>query len=113
MPPVATWSTAVQPLRTERFPVASARDLLGVCRALWLAAEPGSERRRVLTSIGLDLVLAIENARRMPFPNSPQQASAWFVGERAVRALGELTAGDEPALRVVVEAVARKVVGGR
>jgi hypothetical protein len=67
----------------------------------------------VLTSIGLDLKLAIENARRMPFPGTPQQASAWFVADRAAKALGELLVDDAGALRPVVEAMVRKVVGGR
>jgi hypothetical protein len=95
----------VQPLRVEQFPLEAARDLLGVVRALWLAAKGEDARRAALTSVGLDLVLAIDNAKAMPFANTPQQAAAWFVAERACAALGELLAGDTGDVRPVVEAV--------
>jgi hypothetical protein len=101
-------SPNVQPLRVEPFPLAACRDLIGLVRAMWLAAEPGSERRRALTSIGLDLRLALGSARSMPFPNTPQQASAWFVAERAIRNLAELLADDPGELRPVIEAMVVK-----
>jgi hypothetical protein len=94
----------MQPLRVEQFPVEAARDLLGVVRALWWAAEGEQARRDALMSIGLDLRLAIDNARGMPYPNTPQQASAWFVAERAVRDLGELLGAEQGALAPVLKA---------
>ncbi len=57
------------------------------------------ERCRSLGSIGLDLRLAIDAAKSMPFPGRPQQASAFFVAERAVREPGELLGAREGDLR--------------
>ncbi len=53
----------MQTLRVEKFPLEAARDLLGVVRALWLASKGHDARRAELTSIGLDLRLAIDNVR--------------------------------------------------
>jgi hypothetical protein len=103
----------VQPLRAQPFPLAAARDLLGLVRALWLAARAegpaAADRCRALESIGLDLQLAIANARNMPYPNTPQQGTAWMLADRAIKALGELMAGDERALGPVIEAAVRRV----
>jgi hypothetical protein len=103
----------MQPLRAERSPTEAARDLLGLGRALYVAAGPGSERRAALTSIGVDLVLTIDNARAMPFANTPQQATAWFVAERAFTALGVLMAGNELPLRPVLEAAIKRAGFGK
>ena len=101
----------MQPLRTEPFPVAAARDLLGLVRALylvWRAQDAGgSDRLRALESVGLDLRLALDNARVMRAPNTPQQAAAWMLAERAIATLGE-----HEAMGPVVAAAAGRVRKG-
>ncbi len=89
----------MQALRPEPFPLEAARDLLGVVRALWLAAKGDDAKRAALTSIGLDLRLAIDNAKTMPFANTPQQAAARFGAERPCAALGELLAAEAGDVR--------------
>jgi hypothetical protein len=48
--------------------------------------------------------LAIDATKSMPFPGT-LQGSAFFVAERAVRALGELLGAKEGDLRPVLDAV--------
>ena len=89
-------------------PIETARGLLGIVRALYLAwGKDGPEvasRRRELVAIGLDLRKAIELAQKGG-PGSLGNSAAWDRAERATKALGLLIDAYVP-LRASVDAVA-------
>jgi hypothetical protein len=103
-------STAVHFLRPDPFPTAATRDLLGLVRAMW-RAEQDPARRAALEAVGKDLRWALEIVASMPFANTPQQASAWAIAERATAALGALVADGEGAFKPVLDAAAKAVSG--
>jgi hypothetical protein len=103
---------AVHFLRPEPFPTEATRDLLGLVRAMW-RAELDQARRDALAAVGKDLAWSLEIVATMPFANTPQQASAWAIAERATQALGALVADGEGAFKPVLEAAAARVVGSK
>jgi hypothetical protein len=100
--------------RTPPLPVETVRDLLGICRALylvWSAEGPAArERLRKLTVIGRSLREALKLARSGP--GTLGYAAAWNRAEDATKALGELVDAFVP-MRPAVQAAARKVRRGR
>jgi hypothetical protein len=95
--------------RTPPLPVETVRDLLGICRALylmWSAEGPAArERLRKLTVIGRSLREALKLARSGP--GTLGYAAAWNRAEDATKALGELVDAFVPMRPAITAASAR------
>lgn len=89
------------------FPIEAARDLLGLVRALYRAAqkrgEPGLTLAR-LEQIGRDLSEAIDLATK--YPGAVGERAAWRKAEHACHRLGEVVGPFEAVERVVEAASA-------
>jgi hypothetical protein len=91
-------------------PLASLRDLIGICRALYLAWQAqgvGPVELDELAQVGRDLRAALDLARRTQADTVGHRA-AWARSEEATRRLGYLVSALEP-LRPTIEAAARRV----
>jgi hypothetical protein len=86
------------------FPFGPVRDLLGIARALYRAAEGEPRRQAQLQQIGLGLRQALDLARRTE-EGTLGRRGAWQQAERATKALGELVA-DGCAVESLVRATA-------
>jgi ABC-type tungstate transport system permease subunit len=86
------------------FPFGAVRDLLGITRALYRAADGEPQRQSQLQQIGLGLRQALDLARRTQ-EGTLGRRGAWQQAERATEALGELVA-DGCAVESLVRATA-------
>lgn len=93
------------------FPFEPVRDLLGITRALYRAADGEPRRQAELQRIGLGLREALELARRSGEGTLGRRA-AWTKAERATKALGALVA-DGCAVEPLVQATAICLARGR
>lgn len=76
--------------RTDPFPFAAVRDLLGILRAMWLATpEENSMRRIQIGAVAQGLRAALELAK-LATPGTKAYADAWRRAEAATRAAGNL-----------------------
>jgi len=93
------------------FPFEAVRDLLGIARALYRAADGEPQRQAELQRIGLGLREALELARSSGDGTMGRRA-AWQKAERATRALGALVA-DGCTVEPLVQATAARLARGR
>ena len=89
------------------FPFGAVRDLLGITRALYRAADGEPQRQAELHRIGRDLRDALELARRTE-EGTLGRRGAWQRAERATKALGDLVA-DGCAVAPLVRATAARL----
>jgi hypothetical protein len=105
--------STVPPHLTGQVPIASLRDLIGICRALyvaWQAQGMGPVELDELAQVGRDLRAALELARRTK-PDTVGHRAAWSRADEATRRLGHLVSALEP-LRPTIEAASRRVCAG-
>jgi hypothetical protein len=97
-------------LRTRDTPFAfeTARDLLGIVRALYVAWKEQGRPTAELEAIGKELRAAINLARKSPVP-SVGHGAAWNRAEHATERLGQLV-GVTTTLQPVVHAMERRLV---
>lgn len=98
------------PILGAQLPLAVARDLLGLTRALYaaeLAAGAPEELLAELRSIGKKLVLALDLASRTE-PDTMGHRAAWGHAEEATRRIGELF--QEPILKGAAAAMGKRLV---
>lgn len=96
-------------IRRDPFPFEAARDLLGLVRAVYAAAQARGaepERLRAIAEVGAELRQAMELASAHP-PGTLGFSSAWARAERAAARVGELVDALTPAAPLVRAAVAR------
>lgn len=101
-----------RPRQAEPFPFEAVRDLLGILRALYAAAqaEGGSAARlAAIRRIGAELRAATDLALEHE-PGTLGHGAAWRRAERATRMLAEIVDCTTP-LEPTLEAAARRVVG--
>lgn len=94
-----------------QFPFGAVRDLLGIARALYRAADGDPRRQAEIQRIGTELRDALVLARRSREGTMGRRA-AWIKSERATQTLGELVA-DGCAVEPLVRATGTCVVRGR
>ena len=76
--------------RTDPFPFAAVRDLLGILRALWLATDETQSMRRIhVAAVAQELRASLELAKATT-PGTRGHADAWRRAEAATRAAGRL-----------------------
>ena len=98
--------------RPDPFPFEALRDLIGVCRALYLAAKDRGDGPVVLeriAAVGRQLQSAYALARKSE-PGTEMRAEAWRKAEEATRWIGNVVAQTDGA-QGVVEAAVRRVRG--
>jgi hypothetical protein len=97
-------------LRTREtpFPLETARDLLGIARALYVAWKEQGRPTAELEQIGKDLRAAIALARKSPVP-SVGNSAAWAKAERATERLGVIV-GVGTTLQPIVGAMERRLL---
>lgn len=101
------------PLRDSPFPISTARDLLGVARAMWRSALPETEERRELEEAGRKLKTAIDMAR-VAVLGSDKLERAWRLAEEATEQIDRVymwrtnSTVVEAACEALVPALARK-----
>jgi hypothetical protein len=93
------------------FPFVAVRDLLGIARALYRAADGEPRRQAEIQRIGTELRDALALARRSGEGTMGRRA-AWQKADRATRALGALVA-DGCAVEPLVQATATCLARGR
>lgn len=90
-------------------PLADLRDLLGIARAMYRAAQaedaPDAAQLQALEGIGKTLRAVLGAAASHPGTNA--HIEAWMEAERATKALRELVSGS--GLAPIVEATAKRV----
>jgi len=102
------------PPREAPIPIEALRDLIGLCRALYLAWRTngaGPVELDELASIGRDLRSALKLAKSTK-PDTVGHRAAWSRAEDATRRLGHVVSALEP-LKPTVEAASRRVCGER
>ena len=99
--------------RSGPFPIEAARDLLGLVRALYRAAqkrgEPSMQLQR-LEHIGRELHEAIDLATK--YPGAVGERAAWLRAEDACHRLGQAV-GPFEAVERVVEAASAPILRGK
>ena len=108
------YSTFVQVIsgREEPFPAAAVRDLVGIVRAMYVAAKLAGAGKNELTRIervGRDLADALELASRSG-PNTIGNSAAWKKAEDASRRAGDLVDALTPA-EPLLHAARSRIVG--
>lgn len=96
----------------QPFPFEAVRDLLGILRALYAAAQAesaGRPRLAAIRAIGRELRAATDLALEHE-PGTLGHAAAWRRAERATERLGALVDCTTP-LEPTLEAAARRVLG--
>jgi hypothetical protein len=93
------------------FPFGAVRDLLGIARALYRAADGEPRRQAEIQRIGAELREALDLARSSGAGTMGRRA-AWAKAERATQALGALVA-DGCAVEPLVQATAMRLARGR
>lgn len=98
---VTGYSTFVQVIsgREEPFPATAVRDLVGIVRAMYVAAKLGGAGKNDLARIekvGRDLADALELAQRSG-PGTIGHSAAWKKAEDASRRAGDLVDALTPA----------------
>ncbi|MEZ4224931.1 MAG: hypothetical protein R3B13_28515 [Polyangiaceae bacterium] len=100
--------------RQDPFPFEAVRDLLGIARAMYVAAQrdsAGSARLERLEKVGVQLRQAIDLALEHE-PGTLGHAAAWQRAEAATRRLGELVDCTTP-LQPTLAAAARRLIQAR
>ncbi len=100
------------PRRDGPLPVEALRDVIGVCRCLFLAwkrSGKGPIELEELAGIGRELSQALKLAKTTA-PDSLGHRAAWSRAEAAMQRLGELI-GEQQSLRPALAAGAARVVG--
>ena len=100
------------PKLTEQLPLAALRDLIGICRALYVAWKDtgvGPVELEELSRIGHELARALKLARETK-PNSIGHRAAWARAEAAPKRLGQLIGELEP-IRPTILAATKRVCG--
>lgn len=96
--------------QTEAFPFEAVRDLLGIVRALYVAARrdgPKSRRAARIERVGRELRRALD----MALEGGALTDAAWERAEKVVRELGELVDATTP-MEPVLTAAGRRVKNG-
>lgn len=98
------------PKLTEQLPLGAVRDLIGICRALyvaWKAQGVGPVELEELSAIGRELGAALKLGRQTK-PDSIGHRAAWSRAEQATKRLGQLVSELE-RLRPTVLAASDRV----
>jgi len=98
--------------REEPFPAAAVRDLVGIVRAMYVAAKLSGAGKNELVRIervGRDLADALELANRSG-PNTIGYSAAWKKAEDASRRAGDLVDALTPA-EPLLHAARSRIVG--
>lgn len=99
--------------RHDPFPYEAVRDLLGILRALYLAAkasDAGARRLATIRAVGRELRASMDLALESD-PGTLGHAAAWRRAEQATERLGELvdcTTPIEPTLAAAARRVNRR-----
>jgi hypothetical protein len=98
------------PRQADPFPFTALRDLIGVARALYAAAQERGDGRMVLeriAAVGRHLGSAYELARKSA-PGTEARSAAWRKAEEGTLWMGNLVAQTDEA-KPLVDAAARRV----